>query len=58
MHAYCVNNLSQWRNEDNTQMVSALALIRKEIANELKSIGEDKFPHLDRLAALHALEVA
>ncbi len=48
--AYCVNNRSQWRNENNTRMVSTLALIQKEIANELESIGEDKFKYLDRLA--------
>ena len=48
--AYCVNNRSQWRNQDNTKMVSTLRLIRDEIANELESIGEDKFVSLDKLA--------
>jgi hypothetical protein len=48
--AYCLNNRSQWRNNDNVRMKSTLALIRDEISNELKSIGEDKFPQLDRLA--------
>jgi ABC transport system ATP-binding/permease protein len=48
--AYCVNNRSQWRNQDNTKMVSTLQLIRDEIASELESIGEDKFVNLDKLA--------
>ena len=48
--AYCVNNRSQWRNEKNERMVSTLSLIQKEIGHELESIGQDKFPNLDKLA--------
>lgn len=48
--AYCLNNRAQWRNQDNAKMVSTLNLIRDEIGNELESVGEDKFLHLDKLA--------
>ncbi len=48
--AYCLNNRSQWRNEKNDRMVSMLLLIQREIGHELESIGQDKFPNLDKLA--------
>ncbi len=48
--AYCLNNRSQWRDEKNDRMVSTLLLIQKEIGHELESMGQDKFPNLDKLA--------
>jgi hypothetical protein len=47
--AYCVNHRSQWRNERNTKMVSALALLKNEINNELKFVGHENFKYLDQL---------
>jgi ABC transport system ATP-binding/permease protein len=47
--AYCLNNRSQWRNPRHVRMNTTLTLLRNEIGNELKFIGNDKFPHLDDL---------
>ena len=48
--AYCLNNRSQWRSASNAKMISALALIKNEIGNELKFVGDENFPYLDKLA--------
>ena len=48
--AYCLNNRAQWKNTRNPKLIAALALIRNEIANELKYVGAENFPYLERLA--------
>jgi len=48
--AYCLNNRTQWRTTRNPKMIASLALIKNEIANELKYVGDENFPYLDRLA--------
>ncbi len=47
--AYALNHRSQWRNNTAENMVASLSILRNEIQNELKFIGEDKFPEADRL---------
>jgi hypothetical protein len=47
--AYLVNNRSQWRNQRNQKMASALALIKNEIASELRFVGSENFTYLDKL---------
>ena len=41
--AYCLNNRSQWKITRNPKMIAALALIKNEIANELKICGGREF---------------
>ncbi len=48
--AYCLNNHRQWRNQRNEPLRSALALLQKEVTNELKFVGEDKFSQVQELA--------
>jgi len=48
--AYCLNNRSQWKITRNPKMIASLALIKNEIANELKIVGDENFKYLDRLA--------
>lgn len=48
--AYCLNNRFEWHNRRAEKMVNALALLKNEIGNELRFIGEDKFPELEKLA--------
>jgi ABC transport system ATP-binding/permease protein len=48
--AYCLNNRSQWKSTRNPKMIAALLLIKNEIANELKIVGDENFKYLDKLA--------
>lgn len=48
--SYCLNNKREWRNSNATKMVNALAVLQNEIRNELKFIGNDKFPEVTKLA--------
>jgi hypothetical protein len=48
--AYCLNKHSQWRNQRDEALRSTLALLKNELTNELKFVGEDKFSHLQNLA--------
>ncbi len=47
--AYCLNNPSQWQNRNSEKMTNSLTLLRNEINNELKFIGKEQFPEVDRL---------
>lgn len=47
--AYCLNNRAEWQNRNAEKMVNSLMLLKNEIQNELKFIGEDKFPEVNRL---------
>ncbi|MDH4092571.1 MAG: ATP-binding cassette domain-containing protein [Cyclobacteriaceae bacterium] len=48
--SYCLNNKREWRNSNATKMVNALAVLQNEIKNELKFVGDDKFPEVTKLA--------
>ncbi len=48
--AYCLNNPFDWRNTRSEKMNRALFLLKSEISNELKFIGTDKFPEVEKLA--------
>jgi ABC-type multidrug transport system ATPase subunit len=48
--SYCLNNKSEWNDNNSPKMVSSLAVLRNEISNELKFIGDDKFPDVEKLA--------
>ena len=47
--AYCLNNPSQWQNRNSERITSSLTLLRNEIRNELKIVGEKYFPDVERL---------
>jgi ABC transport system ATP-binding/permease protein len=47
---YCLNNPADWRNTRSETMKRSLSLLKSEILNELKFIGADKFPEVERLA--------
>lgn len=47
--SYCILNKAQWRNPNHVQFNNALGILRTEIGNELKKVGEDNFPEFDRL---------
>lgn len=47
--AYCLNHRSEWQNRNATKLVGSLSLLQSEIKNELKFIGEEKFPAVDSL---------
>lgn len=48
--ALCLNNRGNWRNPRAESLVNSLTLLRNEIGYELKDIGEDNFPEIDKLA--------
>ena len=48
--AYCLNNRAAWRNPRNERMTSSLDLLQNEIKYELRKVGEDKLPVVERLA--------
>jgi hypothetical protein len=48
--SYCLNNKALWRSANATEMTNTLEILRNEIKNELKFIGDEKFPQVDRLA--------
>ncbi|MFN3840983.1 MAG: ATP-binding cassette domain-containing protein, partial [Cyclobacteriaceae bacterium] len=47
----CLNNRTHWRNPDHRELNYTLGLLRAEIANELKLVGEDKLPEIAQLEA-------
>ncbi len=46
----CLNSRGNWRNPQNKPLVNSLTLLQNEIAYELRDIGEDNFPDIDKLA--------
>ena len=48
--AYCLNNQADWRNTRSEKMNQSLSLLKSEVSNELKFIGDDKFPEIEKLA--------
>lgn len=47
--ALCLNNRGNWRNPRNEQITNSLTLLKNEIGYELREIGEDNFPAINRL---------
>jgi len=47
--AYCLNHRAEWQNRNATKLAGSLSLLQTEIKNELKFIGEEKFPAVDSL---------
>jgi ABC transport system ATP-binding/permease protein len=49
--AYAVNHRAEWRNAaENNQAKRAVDLLRNEIKNELRYVGQAKLPEVDQLA--------
>lgn len=46
----CYHNPRNWLNPQNKQLTNSFTLLRNEISYELKDIGADKFPDIDKLA--------
>lgn len=48
--AFVLNHRGQWRDKsDSNPVKETLALIQNELTYELKKVGEDKFPEIDKL---------
>jgi hypothetical protein len=47
--AYCLNNHSQWHNRNSEKMTSSITVLRNEIKNELRFVGEEHFTEVERL---------
>lgn len=47
--SYCLNSRDHWRNKNHRELQYTLALLRNEITNELKLVGEDKLPEIVKL---------
>lgn len=48
--AFVLNHRNQWRDKsDNNPVKETLKLIQNELMLELKNVGEDKFPQIDKL---------
>jgi hypothetical protein len=48
--AYVFNTRQHWNNNRAEEMVSSLSLLQNEIRNELRTVGEENFPDIDKLA--------
>lgn len=48
--SFCLNNRNNWYNRNHTQLDYTLNLLRNEITSELRLVGEDKLPEINRLA--------
>lgn len=48
--AFCLTKRNSWRNAADKPMQGALNLIQNEISNELKTVGRENFPTIDKLA--------
>lgn len=48
--AYALNHRSSWRNPRDEKMTQALELLQNELRYELRKVGEDRLPEIDRLA--------
>jgi ABC-type multidrug transport system ATPase subunit len=46
---YVLNHRESWRSKNDAKMNGAFSLLRNEIANELVTLGADKFDQLDNL---------
>jgi hypothetical protein len=46
---YCLNNRNHWRDQNDTKIANALAILQHEINHELKITGTDDFKELDKL---------
>jgi ABC transport system ATP-binding/permease protein len=47
--ALCLNNRGNWRNTRHEPLKNSLTLLKNEISYELKGIGEENFPDIDKL---------
>lgn len=48
--AYVLNHRSQWRdNSDRSEVRKSLQLLHDELSHELRFVGTDKFPEIDKL---------
>jgi ABC transport system ATP-binding/permease protein len=47
--SFCLNNRDQWRNANNKELEATMNILREEIKNELRWVGEDKFLAVDKL---------
>ncbi|MBL6445594.1 ATP-binding cassette domain-containing protein [Fulvivirga sp. 29W222] len=47
--AYVFNNMSKRLTPESKKMRWSLELLKNEIGKELEAVGQDKFPHLDKL---------
>jgi ABC-type multidrug transport system ATPase subunit len=48
--SFCLNNRSYWLNRNYEPLVNSLALLKNEIEYELKDVGRDNFPDIEKLA--------
>jgi ABC-type multidrug transport system ATPase subunit len=48
--AYCLNHRNKWRDVNDKMMTSSLALLKTELENELKMVGREQFPDVEKLA--------
>jgi ABC-type multidrug transport system ATPase subunit len=48
--AYCLNHPNSWRIKRNDDVEASLNLLQTEIKNELKFVGDERLPEVDRLA--------
>jgi ABC transport system ATP-binding/permease protein len=48
--SYSLSNRSNWRNTHHEKLAASLALVKNEISYELKQIGPENFPEIDKLA--------
>ncbi len=48
--SFILNNREGWYNENRTDVAAAMNLLRDEVKNELRWIGEDKFADVDKIA--------
>jgi ABC-type multidrug transport system ATPase subunit len=47
--SFCFNNRDQWYNVRNEGMNNALAILRAELTDELKTVGRDNLPEITQL---------
>jgi len=47
--AYCLNHPNRWRDTNDKMMVGSLSLLKSELENELKVVGKEQFPEVDKL---------
>lgn len=47
--AYCLNQKANWNNRNDRKLTASLDLLRNEFKSELKLVGEENFPSVDKL---------
>jgi hypothetical protein len=47
--SYCFNARPNWNNKNDIKLSNSLSLVRDEISNELKLVGEENFPGVENL---------